>query len=195
MGALDGFLVSDLGCFLGFGRVIAGGHGMLDAGGVRAFVALLGGGPVALGGSFMVVGGGDVGIFWQGGTTFQWEGWPKGKKIGSRDLVQTIREWAEALRHLYSTLSFVYVKHVCHATSLTSQADYGQYRRPPRVRPSAATATTTTTRPPHQLRLRLRRNVAFPGWEAPDWMNPTLWQSRSLPNLRLAVRCTTTVDP
>lgn len=110
LGALDGFLVSELGCFVGLSGVIAGGHGMLYTGSVRAFVALLGCGPVTLGRPFMMVRGGDVGIFWQGERPFSGKDGLRDGRIGSFDLVQTIREWAEALRHLHGTLTFVYVK-------------------------------------------------------------------------------------
>ena len=75
--------MSDLGRFVGLGRVIAGGRGMLDASVVRSFVALLGCSPVALCGSFMMVRGGDVRIFWQGGTTFRGRDGLRERRIGS----------------------------------------------------------------------------------------------------------------
>jgi hypothetical protein len=71
LGALHRLLQRDFRCFVCLSGVIASRRGVLRAGLVGAFIALFGGGAVALGGAFVLVRGGCVCVFRQWWTPFR----------------------------------------------------------------------------------------------------------------------------
>jgi hypothetical protein len=70
-GALERFLMRQLGGFVRFDGVIAGDHGMFQTSVMGAPIAVLGGSAVTLGCSFMMVCGTGVSIFWHEGILFK----------------------------------------------------------------------------------------------------------------------------
>jgi hypothetical protein len=66
LGAFYRLLVSELGCFVSFGRMAASRQGVFGASRVGSLMALFRGGAVTLGGSFMVISGSCMCISWHG---------------------------------------------------------------------------------------------------------------------------------